>query len=179
MSNTKDQKISKGLIYCAVFSTVCMIAFSLCVFSSLFLNIESGDSISVPQLVGERVDSAEELSYFELKKTFVFSDSVPEGIIISQHPSAGELRKKRSDGNYGILRITVSLGKERMTVPSLEGENVYESCALLRSMGLDVRIVPIYSQELLRDTVISSSPSGGEYAEEGDRVTLFVGRPVK
>ena len=175
MKKYKESNISRALMLGALFSALCMIAFTLCVFMSLFVR-DGGESMVVPSFIGERVDRVKLPDGFDVKKLFVFSDNVPEGIIISQHPAAGELRKRRADGSYGELSITVSLGRDSITLPEMVGEDAGRLSASLCAMGVGVRTVWIYSPNVPRGTVISASRDRGERVERGEKVTLFVSR---
>ena len=175
MRKNKSESISRALVLGALFSSLCMIAFTLCVFFSLFVR-EGGESVEVPSFVGERVDMVELPEGFNVKKQFAFSDSVPEGIIIAQHPAAGEVRKRRADGSYGELNITVSLGRDNIVLPKMVGEDAGYVSASLCAMGMSVRIVPVYSSDVPYGRVISASKDKGEHPERGERITLFVSR---
>lgn len=59
------------------------------------------------------------------------SDDVPAGIIISQYPAAGSQLSKGSQ-----VTITVSTGRERVTIPSLAGLNVNQATATLSQLNL-------------------------------------------
>ena len=154
-----------------------MISFTLCVISSLFFGGDRGEDVTVPSLIGERADSVMFPEGFEIKKVFAFSDRAPEGVIVSQHPAAGETRRRRADGGFGVLSVTVSLGSEKIDMADVSGRDAQEVCAELCSMGVGVRLVKVYSEDVPRGRVISAAPfsdTGG--LKRGDRVTLFVSR---
>lgn len=176
MKKDKNQRVSRTLVVGALFSSLCMIAFAICVFSSLFAGGEGGEDIMVPSFVGERLDVIKLPEGFDVKKEFVFSESYPEGIIMSQYPAAGEVRRRRADGSFGVLSITVSLGKDKVTDLTIEGEDAELLCARLCAEGVKVRLVSVYSDEVPRGRVIRASGCGGCGLSRGDRITLFVSR---
>lgn len=68
------------------------------------------------------------------------SDTVPEGVIMSQQPAAGSQLSKGSK-----VRVTVSNGLEKVKVPSLEGMNVGQAESVLSSLGLESTTVEVDS----------------------------------
>lgn len=169
------QNTGRKAICLLLFSMLCAAAMSACVILALFGRGEAEDEIRVPDYVGRR---AEEIDgeLFSVKRSFVYSDEVTEGEVISQSPAAGEVRRRKSDGSFGPLTVTVSMGREILEIPRLEGMDKYGACALLRTMSLSVRCVPIYCTEGEDDRVLYCRPSSGERVERGERITLFVSR---
>jgi beta-lactam-binding protein with PASTA domain len=105
----------------------------------------------------------------------VFSDKYAEGEIISQSPSANLRRVYR--GEDIALRVTVSLGKERLYMPDLVGFDCYEAACVLRELGAVVRFASVYSEGGEHDKVLRTSIKADEEIEQGSRITLFVSRP--
>nr|WP_284522499.1 Stk1 family PASTA domain-containing Ser/Thr kinase [Corynebacterium aquatimens] len=69
------------------------------------------------------------------------SNDVPEGIITSQYPAAGSQISKGSK-----VTITVSTGRERVTIPSLEGLNVNQATATLSQLNLRSTVTRVDSE---------------------------------
>lgn len=176
MKKDNNQRVSRTLVCGALFSSLCMIAFVLCVFLSLFADGERGEDITVPSFVGESIDSVELPEGFDVKKVFVFSESYPEGIILSQHPAAGEVRRRRADGSFGVLSITVSLGRDGVNAVDAVGEDAELMSARLCAEGVMVRLVSVYSDEVPQGRVVSVAGNGETSLSRGDRITLFVSR---
>ncbi len=91
------------------------------------------------------------------------SDTVPEGIVMSQQPAAGSQLSKGSK-----VSVTVSDGREKVKVPSLEGMNVSQAESVLSSLGLESTTVEVDSLKP-KDEVLAVAGEG----EEVDRGTTI------
>ncbi|MCP1388101.1 Stk1 family PASTA domain-containing Ser/Thr kinase [Corynebacterium sp. TA-R-1] len=69
------------------------------------------------------------------------SNDVPEGVITSQYPAAGSQISKGSK-----VTITVSTGRERVTIPSLTGLNVNQATATLSQLNLRSTVTRVDSE---------------------------------
>jgi serine/threonine-protein kinase len=95
-----------------------------------------------------------------------FSDEVVKGEVIDQSPSAGEKVAPHSN-----VDITVSKGKETVTVPSVIGKNRDDAISTLVNAGLDPRAFPVASSKAV-DTVTGQDPPAGKVIEKGSRVRI-------
>jgi serine/threonine-protein kinase len=95
-----------------------------------------------------------------------FSDSVEKGTVIDQSPQAGEKVAKHS--NVGI---TVSKGKETVTVPSVIGKNRDDAISTLVTAGLEPKAFAVASSRPV-DTVTGQDPPAGKVVEKGSRVRI-------
>jgi beta-lactam-binding protein with PASTA domain/serine/threonine protein kinase len=97
----------------------------------------------------------------------VYSDTVPEGDVISQDPTTGTLH--RGD----TVSFSVSLGPELVEVPSVEAMGVEAATELLEGLGFEVETkqAQIY---LGLGYVSSSDPGAGERVARGSTITLSV-----
>lgn len=97
-----------------------------------------------------------------------FDDSVPPDFIAIQTPAAGTtLKKGRS------VRVWVSLGPRKRTVPRIEGETLQAAQLILEQGGFSVgRVVEIHSDVYAPDTVVAQSPQA--YEEVGDETVVSV-----
>ena len=85
---------------------------AIAVFAYFFLPMgEQREQIVIPTLVGKRLAELETDDNLLIESELVFSDTVPEGEIVSQSPYAGAIRKVEQGKRYPV-RLTVSLGKE-------------------------------------------------------------------
>ena len=91
------------------------------------------------------------------------SDTVPEGVIMSQQPAAGSQLSKGSK-----VSVTVSDGREKVKVPSLEGMNLAQAESVLSSLGLESTTVEVDSLKP-KDEVLAVAGKG----EEVDRGTTI------
>lgn len=69
------------------------------------------------------------------------SESVPEGVVISQHPAAGSQLSKGSK-----VTVTVSSGRDKVQVPSLVGMDVNQATAMLSQLGLQATVSRVDSE---------------------------------
>jgi serine/threonine-protein kinase len=93
-----------------------------------------------------------------------FSDTVPENIVISSSPAAGQTAAKGS-----TVTVTVSKGKKPVTIPaSIVGKSVADASAQLTALGLTVSGVAGNPTK----TVTGSTPVVGTQVKAGSAVTL-------
>src|SRR6187200_2306422 len=95
-----------------------------------------------------------------------FSNEVPKGTVIDQSPAAGEKVAPHSN-----VDMTVSKGKETVTVPSVIGKNRDDAISTLVNAGLDPRAFPVASSKAV-DTVTGQDPPAGKVIEKGSRVRI-------
>ncbi len=126
--------------------------------------------IDVPKVVGKsEADATKAITSARLKvdRQSAFSDTVPQGIVISQTPKAGTLYRNDS------LRIVVSNGPELIQVPGVRGDSVSAATARLEGLGFEVDV----SRSTFyfgRNLVIGQSPGGGNKARKGSTIHLTV-----
>lgn len=138
---------------------------------SFTLAVRSNE-VTVPDLTGSSLDGAREaLTLNELELVLQgnrFHDSVPADFIAVQTPTPGTtLKKGRS------IRVWVSLGPERRTVPRIEGESLQSAQLILEQSGFSLgRVVEIHSDIYAPDTVVAQAPQA--YEEVGDESVVAV-----
>jgi len=138
---------------------------------SFTLAVRSNE-ITVPDLTGDSIEGAREtLSLAELQLVLSgnrFDESVPPDFIALQTPAPGTaLKKGRS------IRVWVSLGPRRRTVPRIEGETLQSAQLILEQSGFSLgRVVEIHSDIYAPDTVVAQAPQA--YEEVGDESVVSV-----
>jgi serine/threonine-protein kinase len=131
-----------------------------------------GNEVTVPDLTGSSLDGARQaLSLNELQLVLQgnrFDASVPPDFIAVQTPAPGTpIKKGRS------IRVWVSLGPQRRTVPRIEGETLQSAQLTLEQSGFSLgRVVEIHSDVYAPDTVVAQSPQA--YEEVGDETIVSV-----
>lgn len=102
---------------------------------------------------------------------YAFSDSVPQGAVISSDPEPGTERSPDS-----AVALVVSKGTP-VDVPDIRGESVAEATATLQDAGLKVTVAAerINSPEEA-GTVAAQSLAEGSRAAKGDSITLTVSK---
>jgi beta-lactam-binding protein with PASTA domain/tRNA A-37 threonylcarbamoyl transferase component Bud32 len=134
--------------------------------------------IAVPDVLGQSESSATgelQAAGFEVSVTEAPSDTVSEGLVSAQSPSAGTEAAKGS-----TVTITISTGPELTTVPDVIGEDTATARAMIRDAGLRPSTVFQDVTDPSQDgIVLDQDPSGGTEVEPGSTVTILVGRFVE
>ena len=142
---------------------------------SFTLAVRSNE-ITVPDLTGNSLDGAREtLSLSELHLVLSgnrFHDSIPPDFIALQIPAPGTaLKKGRS------IRVWVSLGPKRRTVPRIEGETLQSAQLILEQSGFSLgRVVEIHSDIYASDTVVAQAPQAYEEVSDESVVSVLLSR---
>jgi eukaryotic-like serine/threonine-protein kinase len=146
---------------------------------------EEGDTLTVvvsrgPELapVPDVSDQAVDVARQRLRKdgfeTLVrqeYHERIPEGRVIDQTPPAG------TDLEVGEpVRITVSLGKEPVDVPSVEGKSESEAGAILLGAELQVSVTEEFSATVPLGVVIRQEPAEGTTVDQDSTVTIVVSK---
>jgi serine/threonine-protein kinase len=130
------------------------------------------NDVTVPDLAGSSVEGAgEALRLHELQLIVEgnrFHDTVPPDFISEQTPGPGAtLKKGRS------VRVWVSLGPRKHTVPRIEGEPLQSAQLILEQNGFSLgRVVEIHSEVYAPDTIVAQSPPA--YQDVADATTVSV-----
>jgi serine/threonine-protein kinase len=95
-----------------------------------------------------------------------FNDTVTKGTVIEQSPDAGEKIAK-----HGNVDITVSKGKETVTVPSVKGKSRDDAISTLVNAGLNPKAFPVPSSQPV-DTVVGQDPAAGKVVEKGSPIRI-------
>jgi serine/threonine-protein kinase len=143
--------------------------------STVTIVVSSGpEQVTVPNVVGTTRDSAVDQlrdAGFQVKVNLEESDK-PEDEVIEQLPTANG---RVDDGS--LVTITVSEGRPTVEVPQLTGRTLEEAREVLSQLNLkattEERDVVDPAQV---GTVIEQDPVAGREVEEGDTVTLVIGR---
>ena len=142
---------------------------------SFTLAVRSNE-ITVPDVTGNSLDGAREtLSLSELQLVLSgnrFHDSIPPDFIALQTPAPGTaLKKGRS------IRVWVSLGPQRRTVPRIEGETLQSAQLILEQSGFSLgRVVEIHSDIYAPDTVVAQAPQAYEEVSDESVVSVLLSR---
>ncbi|MCL2424742.1 MAG: Stk1 family PASTA domain-containing Ser/Thr kinase [Oscillospiraceae bacterium] len=139
------------------------------------------DPITIPNFVGMRYDAVrvdlEFYEQYEFLATFEPNNDIPEGVIISQDPTAGRERSRPPlDGDRILIRLIVSEGDEPLVeMPDVTGLLNATARNELARLQLDLVFeeVLIESEELA-GIVIETVPRAGQGLARGDTVVLRV-----
>lgn len=128
----------------------------------------------IPDVVGMSADDATselEASGFVVETTDRASDNVAEGDVISQNPQPGRKPKRGT-----VVTIVVSVGKETVEMPDVEGLSQSAAERTLKDLDFtDIEIQSEASETVDSGDVISQSiPPGKEVVASEETVTLVV-----
>jgi eukaryotic-like serine/threonine-protein kinase len=128
----------------------------------------------VPELEGQELAFAKaQLEAIKLKVKQgkgQYSDTAPEGVVLSTDPKAGtELKPGET------VTLVLSKGKAPVSIPDLVGKNINEARQQLSERGLQV-VEQSVDSEKPADEVISQSPKPGTGVEKNAQVTLQVSK---
>jgi len=103
-----------------------------------------------------------------------YSATQPVGVVLTQSPAPGTLVRKS-----WRVRMTVSLGPQKVAIPSVVGMNETIATITIRRTGLQLGAVVgmpyAYAPE---DTVIAQTPTGKATDVEGPRVSILTSHPA-
>lgn len=130
-----------------------------------FLSNENGESIIVPNFVGESYESlAQKYAGYNFKVKEQTSDS-PAGTVLSQEIQEGRKIKKSQ-----TITITISKGPELVAIPELVNLDLTTAKQVLKSKGFTWNIIYQADKNIASGHVITTNPSGGSvpYGSEID-----------
>ena len=169
----KSEK-TRLLRWAALLSVLFAVSVGWIVFDDLFSPFgERSVSVEIPDLCGLSIDDAVYPDFADITVEYRYDDTVSSGIILSQSPRAGTIRKLSAQASRVPLSLVVSMGKEQITIPSLSGMDAREASARLRELGLLVETVTKTGAYPL-GTVYASEPVAGTVVPVGSKVVLSV-----
>ncbi len=160
-------------IYTLILGALAMVAVALVsAFIAMRLAIHGREAV-VPPLIGLTVDQATESAaskglHVTLENHF-YSAEVPAGRILAQDPAPGS--RVRRDWP---IRITESLGGQRVTIPDLTGESERAATVTIRRLSLELGSVAHLATSGDPDVVLAQSPPAGASGADSPRVSLIV-----
>jgi serine/threonine-protein kinase len=130
---------------------------------------------AVPDVVGQTFDEAStqlEAANFKVDKTEIADDTVAEGDVISQDPASGSMADPGA-----TVTLTVSLGKEKISIPRLSGYSFDDAKDLLENDQYGLKVEKSEQDSSApEDEVINSNPPEGTQVDKGSTVTLLVSK---
>src|SRR5579863_3400448 len=133
-----------------------------------------GHEDAVPNLVGKTPGEARRItddSGLELvMERQYYSDSVPEGRILSQLPVAGARVRQGWE-----LRVAESLGKQRVEIPNVLGESERAAQMNIQRRGLDVSsVAQMQLPGSAADSVVSQNPVPAASGVSAPNMSLLI-----
>ncbi len=135
-----------------------------------------GNEVTVPDLVGSSLEGASELVRKDELNLVAqgnrFDETIPPDFVAAQDPLPGSRLKKGRK-----VRVWVSLGPARHSVPRIEGESLQSAQLILEQAGLSLgRVSEIHSPTYAPDTVVAQSPQAYEEAGDDTEVSVLLSR---
>jgi len=132
-----------------------------------------GREVNVPSLVGLTVEEASHAAAdkglnLNLENRF-YSTSVPAGHILAQNPAAGSRVRREWE-----VRITESLGPQRVEIPDLTGDTERAAAFTIRRLALEqgaIARLPIAGDPGI---VLAQTPLSNSGGADGPRVSLLL-----
>ncbi|WP_392542317.1 Stk1 family PASTA domain-containing Ser/Thr kinase [Oryzobacter telluris] len=140
------------------------------------LTVSKGpERYQVPAVVGmsqaEAVRQIEAVKLTVGKVSKAFSDTIPEGQVVSAKPGPGASLKPGT-----AVALTVSKGREPISVPDFTGKPAKDATKKLNDLGLKVNATKQENSDTApKGAVISQDPRGGTLYR-GDTITLVVSK---
>jgi beta-lactam-binding protein with PASTA domain len=163
-------------IFTLVLGALAMVAVALIsAFIAMRLAIHGREAV-VPALTGLSVADASKAAgsqglQLNLENRFYSSD-VPAGRILAQDPAPGSRVR-----HEWPVRITESLGPQRVSIPDLTGESERAATISIRRLSLDLGAVAYLGVPGDPDVVLSQTPPVNAAGVDGPRVSLLVSDP--
>lgn len=134
--------------------------------------------ISVPSIVGLTVNEAEKLlidTTLKLNvKENVYSDSIPEGEIISQTP----IEQTKVLENE-IIDVVISKGAELIKVVNVMNQEYSAARKSIEGLGLTVEIIPEYNDVITAGEIIRQDPLPNQSVSKNSVVKLYVSKGIE
>ena len=145
------------------------------------LGITNPPEVDMPNVVGltkeEAQSKIEEAKLkFEVEKE-EYNKDVEEGHVISQDPTYMERFHKVKEGS--TVKVIISKGREKTTVPNVEGKERKEALKLLEDAKLEVEVVEEESKTIEKEHVISQETPPNSEAFAGDTVKIHISKGIE
>jgi len=133
-----------------------------------------GQEVAVPPLVGLAPAEAEHATaglglQMSIERQY-YSPQIPEGRIMSQLPLPGTKVRRGWQ-----VRVAVSLGKTRVTIPDVTGQSEHAAELNIRRRGLDVAsMAEVQALGIPPDQVLAQSPTANETQVAAPKISFLV-----
>jgi len=141
------------------------------------------ETMSVPSFVGMKLEdilaNPAYTDYYNINPAYEASETVAEGMIMSQSPAANRTVIKNE--NKADIKLVVSSGDAVIIMPDLVNEDYRNAYIRLQKQKLVVAEERVKSEDVTADYVISTIPEAGTELKAGDTVflTISAGPDVK
>lgn len=174
-SSRRARRVSTltGIFCVVVFVIAALVFLKNYLFTDIFT---PGEDIPVPYVLGLKYDemllNPTYTQYFRFEPTYISSDEVAEGYIISQKPEQGRVVKKNEDGY--LIKVEVSTGSAVIVLDDYTNKSYKQAILELQRKSLEYEIESVVSEDVPAECIISTMPTAGETLFPGDTVFLTV-----
>lgn len=173
MESNRDARRIRRRVGLLLLSFLLFISAVWVVFDELFEPLDGSiRTYTVPNFEGQREEELHAEPWLEVETEYRYDADTPEGVVLSQTPSGGSLRKISADRPTCKVRLTVSLGTQTVTLPNVVGEDVRVAESTLRSEGFIVK-TEISTGAHPEGAVYDMKPNGGQVLPIGSQITLY------
>ncbi len=141
--------------------------------TTVYVEICSGPGdVEVPSVTGLTEDQAEKKikdQGFEAVRDYAYSDTVPEGQVVSQSPEAGKKAKKGDKITYYLSR-----GVEMVKVPDVTNKSEEDAKKELENAGFTVPEVTSEHNDTIPEGYVIRQTNAGEYKAKGTSIFLVI-----
>jgi len=135
-----------------------------------------GREVEVPNVAGltvaEANDTAAKLGLHMNLENHFYSTVTPAGRILSQFPGPGTKVRRE-----WVMRVTESIGPQRVSVPNVVGETEREASVTIRRLSLDLGTVAYIPTPGPSGIVLAQTPTPAAAGVDGPRISLLVSEP--
>jgi len=171
----RKQSSRRGKVAFWALALLALVLLSTAAWALLSPETPDAGKVAVPEVSGQPYDAAKaelEAVNFQVEKSEEPDDTVPAGDVISQDPAGGSLMAPGT-----TITLTVSTGKETVTMPALGSYTFDDAKNLLESDQYQLKVEKEERDSSApQDEVINSNPPEGSDVEKGSTVTLYVSR---
>lgn len=144
-----------------------------------YVIVGPGSKVIVPSLAGLTVrEATSELADLGLDlkvEREEFNEDIPEDRVINSSPAGGGRISPE-----GTVEVTISKGKERYIVPTLQGLKIEIAEGLITDNKLVVgEVIEEFSSEFPKGFIMRSSPVAGERIKRDSQVTLYISKGIE
>ena len=137
----------------------------------------SGDTVTIENYVGKaftdemRAHLIDDLGYHAVTVTEEFSETVPKGIVVSQDPAEGEVRKQATVE----LKIVLSKGSNAnvLSFPDYSMQDYRIVRLLLEDQGYEVELQGLSNSAIDSCLIIRTYPAAGDNLPANKKVILY------
>lgn len=161
-------------MFARAIASVVFVACAGIVFWQALVHTVHRGTVAVPDLRGESAERAEQTAHdlgllVTVEEPGVFTTSNPPGTVADQDPPPGFQLKAGSS-----IAVQLSLGGERVTIPSIQGESLQGGSRGIEQVGLQPGRRSLLDGQASGDRIIATDPTIGATVAPATEIGLLV-----